>query len=96
MKVDASNAQAADGLSVIDMGYKFFQNKECEYFPCHNTKNLDEFNCMFCYCPLYNFDCMGAYTTLPNGIKDCSGCLIPHYHYDNIVNKLRKINENKT
>lgn len=33
--------------------YKFFQNKECEYFPCHKVKNTENFNCLFCYCPLY-------------------------------------------
>ena len=33
--------------------YRFFQNKECEYFPCHKTENEEEFNCLFCYCPLY-------------------------------------------
>ena len=33
--------------------FKFFQNKKCEYFPCHKTKNEEDFNCLFCYCPLY-------------------------------------------
>ncbi len=33
--------------------YKFFQNKKCEYYPCHKVDNQDEFNCMFCFCPLY-------------------------------------------
>lgn len=33
--------------------YKFFQNKECEYFPCHKVKEAEDFNCLFCYCPLY-------------------------------------------
>lgn len=51
--------------------YRFFQNKECEYFPCHKTENEEEFNCLFCYCPLYRekkvhwksglvFECEGA------------------------------------
>ena len=30
--------------------YKFFSHKQCEYYPCHQ---LDEINCLFCYCPLY-------------------------------------------
>ncbi|MBQ9912000.1 MAG: hypothetical protein IJM49_03120 [Firmicutes bacterium] len=30
----------------------FFCNKECKYFPCHETKDPDSFNCLFCYCPL--------------------------------------------
>lgn len=33
--------------------YKFFQNRECEYFPCHKTNDPEHFNCLFCFCPLY-------------------------------------------
>ena len=33
--------------------FKFFQHKACEFFPCHETKDIDNFNCLFCYCPLY-------------------------------------------
>ena len=60
--------------------YKFFQNKLCEYFPCHKTRNTDTFNCLFCYCPLYALgeNCGGNYKYLENGIKDCSNCLVPH------------------
>ena len=36
--------------------YRFYKNSECEYFPCHKIDNTDEFNCMFCYCPLYLLD----------------------------------------
>ena len=32
---------------------KFFNNKSCEYFPCHKTDDPDSFNCFYCYCPLY-------------------------------------------
>lgn len=58
----------------------FFQNKNCPYFPCHKTENLQEFNCMFCYCPLYTLadKCGGNYKILSNGIKDCSNCIISH------------------
>ncbi len=59
--------------------YKFFNNKECEYFPCHKVANNDEFNCLFCYCPLYLKDeCVGNPKYTVNGIKDCSQCLVPH------------------
>lgn len=34
--------------------YKFFENKECEYYPCH--KDMESINCLFCYCPLYHLD----------------------------------------
>ena len=48
-----------------------------------------------CFCPLYNFkDCGGQYNLLENDIKDCSNCVIPHYNYDYIINKLRQHNEN--
>ena len=33
--------------------YKFFQHRECEFFPCHKTEDEENFNCLFCYCPLY-------------------------------------------
>ena len=58
----------------------FFQNKACRYFPCHKTDNIDDFNCMFCYCPLYMLGdkCGGDYKILENGIKDCSYCLVHH------------------
>ena len=50
-------------------GFDFFQNRACEYFPCHKGVADEDFNCLFCYCPLYllgdecggNFDC-----TLPH------------------------------
>ena len=95
MRVDVFNVQVVDGLSAINMGHSFFQNKDCEFFPCHKTADNEHFNCMFCYCPLYVYECGGQYTKLNNGIKDCSNCLIPHYNYQYIIEKLRQINENK-
>ena len=58
----------------------FFNNHECEYFPCHQTDDPDAFNCLFCYCPLYMLGerCGGDFRYIENGIKDCSACLIPH------------------
>ena len=32
--------------------YTWFQNRDCEYFPCHKDVKEEEFNCLFCYCPL--------------------------------------------
>lgn len=72
--------------------YRFYCNKDCQYFPCHEVTNEDDFNCMFCYCPLYLLeDCKGNYT-YHSGIKDCSKCLIPHSKggYDHINNLLRE------
>ena len=58
----------------------FFQNRECAYFPCHKTAETDNFNCLFCYCPLYALGdkCGGNFTYTQTGIKDCTNCLIPH------------------
>ena len=33
--------------------YAFFQNRACEFFPCHKGADAENFNCLFCYCPLY-------------------------------------------
>jgi len=60
--------------------YDFFQNSTCEYFPCHKCTDTENFSCLFCYCPLYALGdkCGGNFTYTKEGIKDCSGCLIPH------------------
>lgn len=71
---------------------RFFENKECEYFPCH--KGLEEFNCLFCYCPMYtNEKCPGNPDYIEVGgreIKDCGGCTFPHRpeNYDVIMRLL--------
>ena len=33
--------------------YAYFSNTACEYYPCHPDADPDNFNCLFCYCPLY-------------------------------------------
>ena len=77
--------------------YEFFQNKECEYFPCHQCKDPENFNCLFCYCPLYTLGdkCGGNFTYMENGIKDCSNCLKPHRreNYSKIMEKYPEIME---
>lgn len=76
------------------MNYQFFTNKECEFFPCHNTEDLEEFNCLFCYCPLYSLGekCGGNPVFLESGVKDCSQCVFPHkkQNYDKVINALKK------
>lgn len=75
--------------------YDFFQNKECEYFPCHQCTDPDSFSCLFCYCPLYALgeNCGGNFTYTENGIKDCSGCLRPHKreNYSIITREMEKV-----
>ena len=86
--------------------YRFFQNRECEYFPCHKVSDTDVFSCQFCYCPLYTLGdrCGGNFAYTEDGIKDCSACLIPHspsgYDYINAkfdaLAQLAKKNRNIT
>ena len=75
--------------------YDFFQNKACEYYPCHNSADPDTFSCLFCYCPLYALGdkCGGNFTYTEQGLKDCSKCLIPHRreNYNKIMEKLPQI-----
>ena len=48
-------------------GYQFFQNRQCEYFPCHEVEKEEDFNCLFCYCPLYQKErCLGHPSLLLN------------------------------
>ena len=65
----------------------FFQNTACEYFPCHEGVPEADFNCMFCYCPLYVLgrECGGACTYTEQGIKDCSACNALHYGVEGIA-----------
>lgn len=70
--------------------YTFVQNRSCEYFPCHQTLQTENFNCLFCYCPLYRVDeCGGNFTILDNGVKDCTNCTVPHFSYDLILERLK-------
>lgn len=73
----------------------FFCHKECEYFPCHKTEHPEDFNCLFCYCPLYALGekCGGNYSYTENGVKSCINCLIPHHQngYFCIVSKLPEV-----
>lgn len=72
--------------------YKFTQHRKCEFFPCHKVKNVDNFNCLFCYCPLYMLKdkCGGNFKYTQKGVKDCSNCLIPHSKgaYDYVMSKM--------
>ena len=75
--------------------HTFFQNKDCEYFPCHPGADPETFSCLFCYCPLYALgeNCGGNFSYTADGIKDCSACLIPHRKedYNRIVEKTAEI-----
>lgn len=75
--------------------FSFFQNRKCEYFPCHSDVPEDEFNCLFCYCPLYALgkSCKGNYMYTEQHFKDCSKCTIPHQrnNYERILERYNDI-----
>ena len=77
----------------MENSYKYFENKKCKYFPCH--KYNGDFNCMFCFCPMYKLDnCPGNPSYIERGdknIMDCSNCVFPHIpdNYDKIMEILR-------
>lgn len=79
----------------MSQNYKFFNHKDCEYFPCHKTNDPDNFNCLFCYCPLYALKdkCGGNFRYTEKGIKDCTNCTLPHRrdNYDYIIGKFKDI-----
>ena len=75
--------------------FRFFQNRECEFFPCHGGVEEAAFNCLFCYCPLYALGrrCGGNCTYTENGIKDCTACTFPHRreNYDALLARYGEI-----
>jgi Zn-finger protein len=66
--------------------YKFFQNKDCKYFPCH--KELKLHNCLFCFCPLFHGRETNAMCII---CGPCEECLFPHRpkDYDMIIKMLK-------
>ena len=75
----------------MENSYRYFENRECQYYPCHAMEHM---NCLFCYCPLNHMEqCPGNPKFIEvNGktIKDCSGCTFPHEpeNYDVIMKML--------
>lgn len=74
---------------------RFFANRECKYYPCH--EGIEEMNCMFCYCPMYRLEhCPGKpeYVEKKDGrrIKVCTNCTFPHQaeNYDKVLEVLKK------
>lgn len=83
--------------NIKEKKYSFFSHKECEYFPCHKTNDPDNFNCLFCYCPLYALGdrCGGNFRYTDRGGKDCTNCTLPHKreNYDYVTGKYSEIKE---
>ncbi len=59
---------------------RFFQNRGCPFFPCHTGVAEKDFNCLFCYCPLYALgeSCGGSFRYTASGVKSCENCAFPH------------------
>ena len=78
-----------------EKNFSFFSHTACEYFPCHSGVDPGGFNCLFCYCPLYALgkECGGDFVFLKNGVKDCSGCTVPHRkeNYGRITGQFQRI-----
>lgn len=85
-----NDARGVPAVEVHMPSFKFFINPSCEFFPCHKNSEVESFNCLFCYCPLYSGECPGEYVErLINGnkLKDCTGCGFPHRadNYDDMI-----------
>ena len=81
----------------MKMSSRFFQNRDCEFFPCHEGIPAEEFNCLFCYCPLYALgkNCGGNFRYNEKGHKVCTACSIPHAreNYKRIIRQYPKVAE---
>ena len=77
---DAGAGDTGAGGAGASPAYQFFQNRFCEYFPCHKGLEEKDFNCLFCYCPLYALGdrCGGNFRYTDSGVKDCTNCNFPH------------------
>lgn len=81
----------------MDHSHKYFRNSDCQYFPCHKVKDDAFFNCLFCFCPLYWLEDCGGNPSYTKGIKDCTGCTVPHKEggYDHVLTRMKKEFANK-
>ena len=84
-------------MEKVPISDRFFQNQECRYFPCHTGVPEEEFNCLFCYCPLYTLgrECGGNYVYTEKNIKSCKDCTFPHRreNYDKVTGRFKEITE---
>ena len=79
----------------MENSHRFFSNRECKYFPCHEGMDKESYNCLFCYCPLYFLGdrCGGAFNgSGEKRVKSCFDCHLPHIpsFYDIVVDKLKE------
>ena len=103
--IDKSKIKKIENEEWYGKKYSYFQNKECEYFPCHKYVDVNNFNCLFCFCPLYTLGekCGGDFRYIGGKIKDCTQCTYPHKRenygkitakYGEIINEMEKYTDN--
>ena len=78
--------------------HRFFANKDCMYYPCHEMPGGVDLNCLFCYCPLYAHgqDCGGIFSYTKDGeLKLCMDCHLPHEadYYDEVIKNLAAVSK---
>ena len=83
---------------VIKKGKLIGANRECEYYSCHNS---DEINCTFCFCPFYPCNdnlTGGEVVTTEEGkvVWGCKKCVWIHKTEvaQKILNEFLKLNIN--
>lgn len=78
----------------MENSYRFFENRNCKYFPCH--KELEEINDWFCYCLLYlRKNSRGNPTYMEKDgrmLKVCTNCTFLHQpeNYDVVIQMLKE------
>ena len=108
-----SDAKADDALEIYRERYNavgLFENRvypgvrrllrtlrQQGWYVAMATGKPEEFNCLFCYCPLYALGdrCGGNFRYTEKGTKDCTGCMIPHKkdNYGYILEKFKDVAE---
>jgi Zn-finger protein len=76
----------------VENSHKYFRNAACKYFPCHRAADDGEFNCLFCFCPLYMLPDCGGDFVLRGKVKDCTPCAKPHGPggYEHVLTRLKR------
>jgi Zn-finger protein len=84
-------------MSLEEKKAHFFSHQGCEYFPCHATDSPQDFNCLFCFCPLYTLvdRCGGGFSYTAKGVKNCMDCPFPHRreNYEAVINRFPELAE---
>jgi Zn-finger protein len=69
------------------------KGKDCNYYPCHDGIIEEEYQCEFCFCPIYPCNIEKTGGKIISGrdgsqIWDCSDCIIVHEKEN--FNKIKK------